>query len=485
MRFALPLAALALAAQTASAQTAGLTLDEAISLARRNNPLFLQTVNQRRSADAQLRNAYAQLLPSVSANMSGRYTEAGQQFVQGVAIPNASDVVQSSYGIGVSYTINSAVLFAPSQYRAQRDAAEADVTGQVEALRAAVTDSYIGVLQAQARAALQDTLLQTTQGQLELAKARQAVGAATILDVRRAEVAAGQAEVAALQQHNAAEVAMLRFFQQLGVSQPSNVVLTTKFAITPVNFSMDSLQELAQRKNPGLLALRSRENAAGAAVNSQRGQYLPTVQLQTGWGGNTQALTNDNAAVSRATNSFLNTKEGCFFEDSLRSAVAGMARLPCNSLTFTAADTASALAANNKFPFNFTKAPKSFSVFVSLPIFDNLNRETRLQSALIQRNDARFSVRQRELQLKADVTNALLNLRTAEKTIALQEINAARAREELSFAEERYRVGAATFLDVTTSRGTFEQAQIDRINAIYDYHRAFAALENAVGRPLR
>ena len=29
-----------------------------------------------------------------------------------------------------------------------------------------------------------------------------------------------------------------------------------------------------------------------------------------------------------------------------------------------------------------------------------------------------------------------------------------------------------------------EQAQIDRINSVYDYHKAFAALENAVGRPL-
>ncbi len=62
---------------------------------------------------------------------------------------------------------------------------------------------------------------------------------------------------------------------------------------------------------------------------------------------------------------------------------------------------------------------------------------------------------------------------------------AARAREELSFAEERYRVGASTFLDVVTSRATYEQAQVDRVNAVYEYHRAFAALENAVGRPLR
>jgi len=46
-------------------------------------------------------------------------------------------------------------------------------------------------------------------------------------------------------------------------------------------------------------------------------------------------------------------------------------------------------------------------------------------------------------------------------------------------------VGAKTFLDVTTARGTYEQALSARVNAIYEYHKAFAALESAVGRPLR
>jgi outer membrane protein len=120
-----------------------------------------------------------------------------------------------------------------------------------------------------------------------------------------------------------------------------------------------------------------------------------------------------------------------------------------------------------------------------MPIFDNLARETRLQQAAIARDNARHIVRQTELVLTSNVTEALRNLQTGLRTVELNNVNAAAAREQLSFAEERYRVGAATFLDVTTSRGTFEQAQIDRLNAVYDYHRAYAALENAVGRPLR
>jgi outer membrane protein len=486
MRFALPLAAVALVVQSAQAQTpTTLTLDEAISLARRNNPLFQQTVNARRSADAGVRSAYASLLPSVSANLSGRYQKTGQQFVQGIALNNSSDVMQSSYGVGVNYTLNSDVLTAPRVAAATRNAAEADVTGAAELLRSSVTQQYLGVLQQQARAALQDTLAQTTKGQLALANARQSVGAGTILDVRRAEVAAGQAEVAALQAHNTARVLMLRMFQQLGVPRPDSVVLTTQFTIVPVTFRIDSLKELARGTNPGLLALRSRERAAGVTVRASQGRYLPTLSLQTGWGGNSSKLADEDVAIARVQGQIEGQREGCFSEDSIR-AVAGMARLNCSALpTFTPELRAAAIAENNKFPFQFTPAPRSFSAFISLPIFDNLQREQRLQEAIYSRENAKFSVRARELQLEADVVEAHLNLLTAIRTTQLQEVNAQRAREELAFAEERYRVGAATFLDVTVSRGTYEQAQIDRLNAIYDYHRAFAALESAVGRPLR
>ena len=120
-----------------------------------------------------------------------------------------------------------------------------------------------------------------------------------------------------------------------------------------------------------------------------------------------------------------------------------------------------------------------------MPIFNGFQRELRVEEAIASRNNTRTQVRARELQLNAEVTGAYLTLNTSLKSIALQEQNAARARDELRLTEERYRVGAATFLDVTQARATYERAESDRINAVYDYHKAFAALESAVGRPLR
>ena len=485
MRFVLPLLAAALLAQQASAQTTTLTLDQAVQLARRNNPLFQATVNSRRAADLGVKAAYANLLPSLSANASGRFTEGGQQFVNGIPISNSSDILQSNYGLGLNYTINSAVLFAPKLYSAQRDAAEADVVGAQETLRSTVTQQYLAVLRAQANAALQDTLVITAKGQLELARARQSVGAATILDVRTAEVALGRAEVIALQAQNTAEVQKLRLFELMGVPQPPNVELTTRFQVVPVTFSLDSLKRLARSSNPGLVALKSRETAAVAGVRAQRGQYLPTLSLSTGWGWNGSRFTNTDALVERAQVGQLANFGECSTLDSLRVG-AGMPGLNCSTLFPTPlpqADIEAIQSANRSL--DFTKAPQSFSAFVSIPIFDNLGREVQLQRANIERDNARFAVRGREVRLDADVTEAYLNLVTAIRSVELNDINAVAAREQLSFAEERYRVGAATFLDVTTSRGTFEQAQIDRVNAVYEYHRAFAALESAVGRPLR
>ena len=150
-----------------------------------------------------------------------------------------------------------------------------------------------------------------------------------------------------------------------------------------------------------------------------------------------------------------------------------------------ASDAAAIRASNAKFPFSFTKSPRSLTATLSLPLFDGFAREQRLQEAMASRSDARYSVRAKELALTADVTAAFLTLTTAERTVALQVQNAEKARQELKLVQDRYRVGATTFVDVQQARADYERAENDRINAVYDYHKAFAALESAVGHPLR
>lgn len=480
------LAPAALVAQTPST-TGGrptLTLEEAIAIARRNNPTFLQIANNRREAEAQVRASDAALLPSVTSSFTTEYSQGGTQVFQGSQLGASSSYVASDYSLGLNYDLSGATLLNRSAARASREAVEADITGSTEQLRALVTQQYLAVLQAEARAAVQDTLVATARAQLELARARTAVGAGTTLDVRRAEVALGQAEVTRLTAHNNVDIQKLQLIQQLGVEMPRDVQLVSTFPIQQPAFRLDSLLDLARRTNPNLEASRAREHAASVNVRARRSLYTPSLRVSTGWRGQSFEYRDPNFLVQSAERDMARSLARCELQDTVYARV-GLPPQGCQDFVFTPQLAQSLRQRNNAFPFEFQRAPFGVSATLSLPIFDRWNRELSIQQAVVQRDDARQARRARELQTTSDVTQAYLNLVTAARTVTLQEQVAARAREELSFAEERYRVGASTFLDVTTSRATYEQAQVDRVNAVYEYHRAFAALENAVGRPLR
>ena len=483
---ALALAAAPLGAQARDSVQAGpaLSLDDALTLARRNNPDLQQFQERRRTARAAQYAAYGALLPSADASLSGQYQQGGRQIYNGVTLGTNPNTIGSSYFLGLNYTVNAGSLIAPRVAAANRDAVEADITGAQSTLRSTVTQQYLTALQAAAKADLADTLVVAAQQQVELARARASVGSATALDVQRAEVDLATQQVAALNARNQVEIEKLRLFQQLGVEQPANVQLTTTFAITPLNVGIDSLLSLARRQNPQVEALRERERASVLTVRESRTAYTPSLSLSTGWGGYTQRYTDENALIAGARSGAVQSYEGCLANNYARQG-AGLATFPCGSGTLSPGEEAAIRNANDQYPFNFTKSPWSLRATVTLPIFNGFQREQRVEEAVAARNNARTLVRARELQLNADVTGAYLTLATAQKTVAVQEQNAARARDELRLTEERYRVGAATFLDVVQARATYERAESDRINAVYDYHKAFAALESAVGRPLR
>lgn len=485
------LAAVSLAAPAAtSAQqpvTATLTLDDAIAISRRYNPEYLNSVNNRRTANAAVRSAYGALLPQLNTSFSAEYQQGGQQIVSGSALGASSDITQSSYGVGLSYRLNLASFIAPKVQRANREAVEADIAGTGEVLRNNVAQQYLSVLQAQARATLQDTLVAQAQQQVELARVRTQVGAGTQLDVRRAEVALGQQQVQALKAHNDIEIEKLRLFQQMGVEQPASVQLTTTFAVTPPALSVQQVLDMARRENPTLKATASRERVAGLNVKRSQSEYSPTLSISTGIGGYTYQYTNPDFLVQQAQLGAQRQQASCIRTEEVRAQLGLPNELAACSTQFTFTDQQAArLRQNNSvFPFNFTSSPKSISAILSFPLFDGFSREQRLQEAQAGRDDARYAVRAQELALTANVTGAYLTLVTAEKTVAIQEQNSAKARDELTLAQERYRVGAATFLDVSDARASYERAENDRINAIYDYHKAYAALESAVGRPIR
>lgn len=475
-----------LAAQPATpAPAAGptLSLDDALGIASRSNPAYLQDVEGRQRASAALRSAYGNLLPSLSSSFSSSYRQGKTQLFQGVSLGATSDVISSSYGLDAALSVSQAALLAPKAQRANLNATDAEIAASAQTLRTNVTKQYLAVLQQRARAALQDTLVATARTQLELAQIKAQVGSGTQLDVQRAEVQLGQARVDAIQARNQAEVEALRLYQQLGVPAQANTQLTTNLPVERPTISLDQALEMSRDQNPALRALDARKQAADVGVRQARGEYLPTLRLSTGLGGYTSQFTDDGALINQSRQA---ARSSCFQRQSILEIV-GQPSDPasCNAIDLTPAQIDRIRSDNRTFPFDFTSDPLVFNASLSLPIFNGFGREQRVQEAQVQRNQARYRARAQELQLENDVTGAFLTLETAYQTTQLQEQNERTAREALRLAEERYRVGASTLVELSQARDDFARAGQAHINARYEFQRAYADLENAVGRPLR
>ena len=482
---ALLLLATALPASGQGAVGPTLSLDDALSLAKANNPTYLQSGNGRRRADASLRTARGSFLPGASTNFGTNYRQGKPQYFEGIAFGSNSDQLGSSWGLNVTANLSASSWGTLKAAHSNVTASEADVTTADQNLRLMVTSQYFLVLEDRAQTNLQDTLVALNQLQVDLARAKAGVGTATSLDVKRAEVALGTQQVAALRARNAADVDLLRLFQDIGIPPQEQVQLTTIPPVTEPKFDLKQLIAMAKQMNPLLQALTARVEAAKQNYQSARSQYVPTLGFQGSIGGSSQQYMDQNYLVTQAQQQLASAQSQCYSTDSLRRG-AGLPGLSyCSSYVLTPAQTQQLRSSNQTFPFKFISNPYMLSLGLSLPLFNGFQREQTIESSAADQSDAQYNLKAQQLKLTADVQSDHVTLVADYRALKLQESNSVMAREALQLAEERYRVGLNSLVDLQQARSDYETAEAGRINAVFEFHRAFAALESAVGRSLR
>lgn len=438
-RLAVLLAVPAVAGAQSAPRT--LTLDEAFALAKRNNPGYQQAQNALARSAAQRRATYGALLPSVNTSFDVGLREGRQQFFAGVPFGAANNILSSSGGLNAGISIAPGLGFGLAAANRSFDAAEEETSLGEMQLKRDITVQFMNALQARARVSLQDTLLASARTQLDLTRARARAGLATDLDVRRSEVAVGQQEVQLLQAQSTADVEVFRLFQVIGVTPESSVQLRGDLPVTEPPADIAALQARAVRASPELRARRARLEAARETHLAQRTTYLPTLSL--------------NASVSGVTQRF----QG--------------ALPPGTNLTGT-----------GSFPFDFVRQPYNVGASLSLPLFNGFQREQNIAVAAAGRRDAEAQLRQTELSVATTVVSQATILKADYRAVEINRANLSAAREALTLAEERYRLGLANLVDLVQVRADLERASNDYINSVYTYHRDFAQLEAVTG-PLR
>jgi outer membrane protein len=468
-----------------------LSLEDAIRIAEGTNPLLLADLNNEDVSNWNIRSAYAALIPSASASSSMSWQGSGEQQFGSVTLSqlgftNQPSYYFSSYNLGLNYTLDGRVLMAIPQAKSDKKAQAAQGEASESNVVFQVTQTYLDVLRQKEGLLLARQELERAQGNLRLSQGQMEVGSGTPMDVRQAEVAVGRARVSVLTSENAVRTGKFRLTQAMGLDPHDDFELTSSFELRNPNWTEEELTLMALERNPQMRGLRASVETQAYNTKMAKAAYLPTLSFSAGISGFAREASDPNYLVAQAQAGSLGSIASCeAMNEMYRRLSPPLPTQNCSSYIFTEAQRQAIVSGNDNFPFNFTKNPPSASMMISIPILQGLRRERDVAAARIAEDDARHQVRNQELSLKTELASSLSTLTTAYEAALIEDENQVWADEQLRLAQERYRLGAATFLELVEAETVKAQADRDRIAAIFAYHDALASLEALVGTSLR
>ena len=468
-----------------------LTLEEALDIARQNNPGLQAVRNDEDLANWNVRSAYGALFPSASVDGGVSWQGAGEQTfgsltAEQLGFANQPSFLFSNYSIGLSYQINGRTLMAPGQAKADRIATVAQIAGAEADLVFQVTQGYIDVLRQTEQVRVSEQQQERATFNLRLVEAQLAVGLATGVDLAQAEVAVGRAEVTILQTANALGTARIRLLQQMGADLDSPFVPTTPFALSEPLWDREELYQLGLESNPNLRSLRASRSSSSYGVRMAKSTYLPSLSLNARTSGFTRRASSTALSVQQGELQAQGSIQSCLFFNDLYSRLADpLPSQDCSQLQFTDGDAQQIENQNTGFPFDFTGQPATLSLGISLPIFQGLSRQRQVSEAQVRLDDLDLNLREQELALRADIATTLATVRTAYRAALIEAQNQTLADEQLRLARERYTVGLADFLELLEAETLKVEADQEQIAAIFAYHDFLANLEAVVGTSFR
>lgn len=465
-----------------------LPLAEALRLARSNNPIYLQAADAAVSAAWGVREAYGQLLPSVTASGTLAYSGHGQQLIGNFTGDDlgagSTDYLISNYFLGVSQSYGPSTYYRLSRSRAERSAAGALLSAEGYELESRVTVRYLAALRAEEARVVAERQLAHAEESLELAEARFGAGAVPGTDLRQAEVERGRAAVALVRAGNAARAEEARLLGEIGIVAASPLELVTRFEVFRPSLALDGLLGPAVGRHPRLAALRESERARDAALSEAKGSYLPTLTVSARWSGFTREIRNTDYLIASARSSAGSRARSCEFNNRIAAGLSsGLPGYPqeCGRFAVTPGQEARILDENRVFPFGFERQPVSLAATVSLPLFQGLGRQRRIEEARTAARASTQARRAEELRVRTEVTTAHGNLLAAYEVVQIETENVELATRQLDLAQERYRLGAALFLELLEAQSSAAVAELDFLNAVYDFHGAWVELRRAAG----
>lgn len=398
-----------------------LTLQQAIHIALEKDPGLRRSANQVESSSITVAQRRADFAPDLTATLSAteRFDKALDPVTggrDGRDYETANGSVGSSLNLFNGYGDVAALRGAEWSLAGQQET----FTRDEQTLVFSTVTAFLRALGDRELIRVRAENLEGNRRQLEQVDALYRAGNRPISDLYQQQAETASAELDLLGAERDHAVSRLQLLQTIGLPPTTTIELPVpELGALEANLAAQSptaldASDLAQRAD-----LRAREKQIEAAreqVIEARAGYWPTLNLSA-------SINSDYTSLERGSG---------FSEQFLDDNPGG-----------------------------------AIGLTLAVPIFDRWLTRHQVAQARIRQDDARLSLRQQQLQAEAELSQALQDFRTAQKLIGVTESRLTAARQALAAVEERYRVGAATLVELTQARAQFTAAGYERVKARY------------------
>src|SRR5580658_6544358 len=404
-----------------------LKLSDAEALALKNHPQVLAAQNETSAQNQRIVETRSAYYPAVDGEMTASGANIGARLGAGF-LTDSSLFDRVGDGVLINQLLSDfgRTSSLVAQSKLQANAAEQTYQATRYDVLLRVNQAYFGVLRSQAVVKVaQETvaarqLLADQVGQLAQNKLR------SQLDVSFADVTVSKAKLLLLRSQNLVQAAFAELTRAMGAQQAATYQLAEEPMPPSPEPNVETLVQQAMQNRPELAGIRLNRDAAREFEDAERDLKRPTASF-VGVGGYMPYI--DQINRPRVT------------------------------------------------PNEYAGA----AVNLEIPIFNGHLFTARREEAHYHAVESDQRVRDLEQSVARDVRTAWANAQTGYQGLAVTAEFLREATMALDLAQGRFQLQLASIVELTDAELNQTEAEIENLNARYDYQSAYAALQYAIG----
>lgn len=403
------------------------TLKDCISYAMQNNITIQKNRLSKLSAEEDVLQSRAALLPSLNASTAQSVTyrpwpETGSSTVAGGYVQSSIDKVyyNGSYSVSANWTVwngnQNRNTIKRNQLLANQAALDSAVTAN--SVQEQIAQLYVQILYSTDAIAVNRQSLETSQKNEERGREMLAVGKMSKADLAQltAQRAQDEYNIVAAESNLRNYKRQLKQLLQITDDEAFDVVVPTTtddMALRPIP-ALNSVYLAALEQRPEIRNSKLAIESSNLNIKIAKAQGLPTISMNAGVGTNTTSMSNNAWGTQLKTN----------FD------VMG-------------------------------------GVTVSVPIFDNRSKKTAVNKAIIQRQNNILDLRDKQTQLYSNIENYWLEATTNQNKFRSSQVSVASAQESYELLSEQFRLGLKNIVELMTGKTNLLTTQQNKLQSKY------------------